>query len=251
MTRKGTQVLTVGLVVIALTALLLGRLQALQKLGTPGVRIVPGIVLGDGGKIVGTNTVDLPRHVLNYDSEAVPQPDTVIDWLPRDTTLGQRVYTASNSPWFQLTAVVMGTDRTSIHKPEYCLEGQGFTIDRAERDTVLIEKPHRYELPVMRFTCSRAGTAKDGSRELQRALYVFWFVSEDQLTADHNERMKWMARDLILHQTLKRWAYVSCFGVCKPGQEDLLYAKMQDFIGAAVPQFQVATGPGPVPEGSR
>ena len=251
MMRKGNQVLTAGLVVIGLTALLLSRLQALQKLGTPGVRLVPGIVHGDGGKIVGTNTVDLPQRVLGYESEEVPQPDTVIDWLPKDTTLGQRVYTATHSPWFQLTAVVMGTDRTSIHKPEYCLEGQGFKIDRAEPNTVLIEKPHRYELPVMRFTCSRVGKASDGSREIQRALYVFWFVSEDQLTADHNERMKWMARDLIFRQTLQRWAYVSCFAVCKPGQEDLLYAKMQDFIAAAVPQFQLTTGPRPMPEGSR
>lgn len=241
--RKSNQVLTVGLVLIGLTALLLSRLQALQKMGAPGVRVVPGIVHGEGGKVIGTNTVDLPERVLNYQSEEVPQPDVVINWLPPDTTLGQRVYTASNSPWIQLTAVVMGTDRTSIHKPEYCLAGQGFAIERSEFATVPIEQPHRYELPVTRMTCSTPATASDGTKVMQRALYVFWFVAENQITADHNERMKWMARDLILHQTLQRWAYVSCFAVCKPGQEELLYARMQDFIAAAVPQFQVATGP--------
>ena len=44
MMRKSNQVLTVGLVLIGLTALLLSRLQALQKMGAPGVRVVPGIV---------------------------------------------------------------------------------------------------------------------------------------------------------------------------------------------------------------
>jgi hypothetical protein len=250
MTRQGKQVLIAGLVFIALTALLLSRVQALQKLGTPGVRIVPGIVRGEGGKIIDTNKVDLPERVLHYESEELPQPDVVVNWLPKDTTFGMRLYTATNNPWIQLTAVVMGTDRTSLHKPEYCLVGQGFSIDRTETLTVPVEQPFRYELPVTRMTCSRVVKAGDGTPVMQRALYVFWFVADQQLTADHNERMKWMSRDLIFHQTLQRWAYVSCFAVCKAGQEELLYARMQDFISAAVPRFQLATGPRQVAEGT-
>ena len=55
--------------------------------------------------------------------------------------------------------------------------------------------------------------------------------------------MWWMARDLITKGVLQRWAYISCFSVCPPGQEEALYARMREWIAAAVPQFQLSAGP--------
>src|ERR1041385_7393954 len=154
MKRQGTAVLIVGLGLIAATAALLHRLHGMQHVGTPGVRLIAREVRGENGKIIGTNAVDLPARVLDYGSIDIAQPALVLDWLPKDTTVTQRIYTATNHPAMQLTAVVMGTDRTSIHKPEYCLRGQGFNIDKMETGAVVIEQPYRYELPVTRMTCS-------------------------------------------------------------------------------------------------
>ncbi|MBK8000935.1 MAG: exosortase-associated EpsI family protein [Verrucomicrobia bacterium] len=167
----------------------------------------------------------------------------VNDWLPKDTVYGQRYYEAPDGYWLQSTVVLMGTDRTSIHKPEYCLTGQGFQVSSIERDTVEISQPHRYELPVVKMTLSREATSQDGQRIKQSALFVYWFVADDQLTADHNERMLWMARDQVTRGLLQRWAYVSCFTVFHPGQERAVYSRMRDWISASVPEFQIATRP--------
>ena len=74
--------------------------------------------------LVGTNAVDLPVQVLNFTSKELKQAKVVTDWLPPDTTYGQRVYEDPDGFWLLVNAVLMGTDRTSIHKPEYCLQGQ-------------------------------------------------------------------------------------------------------------------------------
>jgi hypothetical protein len=42
---------------------------------------------------------------------------------------------------------------------------------------------------------------------------------------------------------LQRWAYVACFAVCDPGQEDATFERVRKWIAEAVPQFQLAAGP--------
>ena len=76
---------------------------------------------------------------------------------------------------------------------------------------------------------------------MARGIYVYWFVADRELTADHLQRMWWMARDLIRQGTLQRWAYVACFSVCLPGQEEATYQRMKEFIAASVPEFQLTT----------
>jgi hypothetical protein len=222
---------------------LLTRIQGFQRVGVPGVKVVERPVYREDGEIVGTNAVALPETVLDFTSKEIPVAKVVNDWLPKDTVYGQRVYEAPDGYWLQSTVVLMGTDRTSIHKPEYCLTGQGFQVASIERDTVEIAQPHRYELPVVKMTLSREATSPDGQRIKQSALFVYWFVADDQLTADHNERMIWMARDQVTRGLLQRWAYVSCFTICHPGQERAVYSRMRDWIAASVPQFQIATRP--------
>ena len=156
---------------------LLTRIQGFQRVGVPGVKVVERPVYREDGEIVGTNAVALPESVLDFTSKEIPVAKVVNDWLPKDTVYGQRVYEAPDGYWLQSTVVLMGTDRTSIHKPEYCLTGQGFQVASIERDTVEIAQPHRYELPVVKMTLSREATSPDGQRIKQSALFVYWFVS--------------------------------------------------------------------------
>ena len=85
---------------------------------------------------------------------------------------------------------------------------------------------------------------RDGESVRREAgVFVYWFVADGELTAQHRQRMWWMARDLLTRGVLQRWAYVSCFSACPPGQEEATYARMREWIAAAVPQFQRAAGP--------
>lgn len=247
MNRQSKLAVAVALALIASTAVALSRLQALQRLGTPGVKLVERLVYREDGQTIGTNSVALPERVLNFESKEQPIAKVVWNWLPKDTTYAQRYYQAPDGFWTMANVVLMGTDRTSIHDPKYCLAGQGFQTLKEEFDSVPIQEPHAYSLPVFKWTVQREATTPEGAKVPQSALYVFWFVAEDQLTANHKERMWWMARDLITRGVLQRWAYVSCFSACAPGQEEATYARMREWIAAAVPQFQRATGPAASP----
>ena len=123
----------------------------------------------------------------------------------------------------------------------------GFRVQKVEYDTVEIREPHSYQLPVAKLTVLRETQAADGRKVSDSALYVYWFVADEQLTSKHGQRMLWMAKDLISRGILQRWAYISCFTACPPGHEDQTYSRMREWIAAAVPKFQLATGPASVP----
>ena len=240
--NRQAQILTgVVLLLIGGNALLLSRMQALQKLGRPGVRLAAQSIFDQSGALVSTHSIDLPERVLNFESKSIPLSTNVLVWLPKDTTYGSRYYLAPDGFGLMMNVVLMGSDRTSIHKPEYCLPGQGATIDRRENRSILVREPHEYELPVMCFTLTHEVEGK-GVHTRARALYVYWFVADGQLTADHNQRMLWMSRDLVRAGILQRWAYISCVSYCQPGQEGATYNRMAELIGAAVPRFQLTAG---------
>ena len=242
MTRPGKIALVAGLTLLGLAALLLHQVQRLQKLGQPGVKLIAQPMLDDAGVLRGDHVVDLPVQVLDWKSVALPISTQVVKWLPSDTVYGQRIYSAPDGWQLQMNVVLMGTDRTSIHKPEYCLPSQGVTIESRETRSITVRSPHEYTLPVTLFRLKRETQQADGRKSEERMLYVFWFVADDQLTPDHNERMRWMARDLITRLTLQRWAYVSCLVGTVPGQEEAAFTRMAEFLAEAVPKFQLATG---------
>jgi hypothetical protein len=233
MNKQKWTILIAALVLMGAAAALLTRLQANQKLGHPGVKTSP---IPDSVRF----QVDLPERVLDYTSEAMAVDKQTMDWLPQDTSFGQRRYQAPDGFAASLTVVLMGRDRTSLHKTEFCLEGQGWVIDHnaSSETNVHMLRPCSYDLPVMKYIASKEFTS-NGQKVMGRIVYVFWFVADDsEYTAKHWQRMWWMARDLFLTGVLQRWAEVSCSAVCKPGDEDATFERMKKFMAAAVPEFQ-------------
>jgi hypothetical protein len=229
--------LAVTLMLIAGSAQFLRYLKANQKLGTPGVKVVQAPT-ANGFQ------VPLPEHVLDFTSEPGEASVEELAALPKDTTFGRRQYLANDGlSMTYVTVVLMGRDRTSIHKPQFCLPGQGWTIDRTETASVRMSKPHPYDLPVMKLATSRTEKMRGGQMVPLRGVFLYWFVADNELTEYHWERRWWMARDLIRSRVLQRWAYVTVFSPCFPGEEDATFERMKRFISAAVPEFQLAAGP--------
>jgi len=199
--------------------------KANQKLGTPGIKAVP-----IPGSVV--MQIDLPERVLDCLSTNVPQQAVVTNMLPPDTSYASRCYYDSNGFWITANIVMMGKDRSSIHKPEYCLPGQGFKIESQTNLNLSIAGPQPYQLTVARWIVSKPGTD-------MRGIYVFWFVAENELTTDYRQRMWLLARDLLLRGVLQRWAYVSYFAVCQAGQEEAAFARVSELIARSVPEFQL------------
>lgn len=256
MNKQAWIILGVVLALTGGTAGYLANAKARQRLGPPGVRVVHQPIYGEDlqpdGKTVtflaGSNSVDLPAQVLQYHSRAIPLSKIVCDWLPRDTTFGQRYYTNAQEAFtVSMMVVLMGRDRTSIHAPENCLVGAGWTVTGKETGQVKMQQPVPYDLPVTKLFTRRDHRNERGESVPMRGIFVYWFVAENELAADHLKRMWRMALDMMRTGVLQRWAYVSCFAVCRPGEEEATWERLQRFIVAATPQFQLVPPAAPRP----
>ena len=114
---------------------------------------------------------------------------------------------------------------------------------KSELTSIRIEEPVPYDLPVMKLTATHDWVSPEGQKLLVRAIYVYWFVWTDQLSADHDQRILLMGLDMLKTGVLKRWAYVSCLGYAFPGQEEAVYERLKGLITASVPQFQLVFRP--------
>lgn len=229
--------LGVTLMCIAGTAALLLHLRSKQQLGLPGVKTV---ALEEAGASPLRCRVVLPERVLNYTSEEVPTDKITLEFLPQDTSYGQRLYRGADRFEILMNVVLMGMDRTSIHKPQFCLGGQGWSIDdtKSGQETVRVNRPVPYDLPVMKLVTTREAEVQ-GQRAVYRGIFVYWFVAREGYTASHHERMLRMAWDVLRTGVLQRWAYVTCFAVCRPGEEEITFERMKTFIAESVPEFQL------------
>jgi hypothetical protein len=225
-------ILCVALVLMGVTASALTWLRTNQKLGAPGLKGTPipgSIRLG----------INLPERVLDYISTNVPEPDVVSGYLPTDTSYAERLYIAPDRFWIQSTAILMGADRTSIHRPEYCLPGQGLNIDKKEVVDIPINDQPPYKLEVARWNVSKTVQQPDGEKVKLAAIYVFWFVADNEETANHDKMLEWLTLDLFRTGKLQRWAYISYFTECEPGKEDATFDRVKRFIADQAPQFEL------------
>lgn len=182
-------ILGVGVVLTALTA-------DVAKVSEPGVRLVNGALflepqVGDwtGGEMTGLSEDELKI-------------------LPRDTDGARRVYTNAAGRLVFCSVVLAGKDVTSIHRPELCLPGQGWTIERQFTETMPVAEAPGGQLTVMRMNTYRNIPVAEGRWVQARSLFFYWFVGKDRVTAHHWQRILWTAEDRILHNRNHRWAYI-------------------------------------------
>lgn len=233
MNRQKTLILVVFLVLTAATAAVIKHAGANRALGEPGVRTQP---------LAGSRNLQvlLPTHLPGYDILLTTQAQVVVDALPADTSFGSALFNGRDGFKSAVNVVLMGTDRSSIHKPQVCLTGQGWAIEDAASKVELLPmtRPFAYQLPVMHLVATLK-TVIDGQPRVVRGVYVYWFVDGNKYTAEHWQRMWWMARDILATGVLDRFAYISYFSVCEPGQEAATFERMKQLMVDSVPEFQL------------
>lgn len=243
MNRKLLVLAGVALALIAATAQFLRNYQGRHRLSDPGVRISRAPMLDDQGNIARTNSIALPIELPGWSSSNITITATEASYLPPDTLFGRKLYaSADKSVHAQLNVVLMGTDRSSIHRPEACLPGQGLIITHNVETNVLIQAPHAYRLPVRRCDTTLQ-YEKDGQAIVVKGVFLYWFVTDEVLTANHSERMWSMAKSLLFQGVLQRWAYVAVYAPCMPGEEEVTFQHLSELLAASVPQFQTTAGP--------
>src|SRR5580698_1389466 len=120
-------VLAAALGMMAATGGYLASIHQRMRLGEPGVKVGPRVLYNETGQMVAQQGVLLPDAVWGFTGANLPVTQAEVDGLPKDTTFGRKLY--SRNRFNVMTSVVlMGSDRTSIHDPHYCLEAQDWRI---------------------------------------------------------------------------------------------------------------------------
>ncbi len=191
---------------------------ALAVVSLLACRISPQVSTGEGAGV----TMRLPVGVSRYIGD-VEEPDKrERELLPDDTQIVKMRYrTVTTDPARKddahVTIVLAGAERRSIHRPEVCLTGQGWSILNAE--TIPVEIRPGHTLQVRDLYIEKPIFLKEGDTKTRRlrAHYVYWFVGTDVTTPSHFERILLSTWDSVFRNVNHRWAYPSVMAYVTEG----------------------------------
>lgn len=215
------------MLVAVVTVLLISRLDALSVRATAGVPLAAdGIDPQELPVFLGSDWMGQEAEISAVEREL----------LPEDTGYARRNYVSLDDRSRQVfvSVVLSGQDRTSIHRPELCLVGQGWSIvgqnsGNFEAGSSLI--------PATWLSLRREVVGLGGQRREVPALFAYWFVGRDRVVATTGERL-WHTALNRLRLKPDRWAYVVVQSVVLPGEtQDATRARMQQVVGGLAPRL--------------
>lgn len=178
-----------------------------------------------------------------FDDEAVCEDcgselsnGSLVEWslLPDDTRILKKIYEHPFQPSVLASIVLSGASRTSIHRPQICLVGEGREIVGTR--TLEVPIPGRDPLTVTVLDMLARQQDAQGRWMQYASYYAYWFVSPDRETPYHGERMFWMAYDRVFRGVSHRWAYIAVSGPRQEGN-DLHLKSAAEFIAVLQPEL--------------
>ena len=169
--------------------------------------------------------------------------------LPADTGYSRKTYVAVADPRRQvfLSIVLSGRDRTSIHRPELCLVGQGWTIAEPELRKLAITvgggDSAGGEIPFTLLRLKREIPTPRG-RESVPQLASYFFVGADGVAGGHAEMIRRDAWNRVRHGRADRWAYVLCQTDARDGEVAAL-ARIEQILRNVWPVLVAAPAANP------
>lgn len=233
-----TMLSVAGVVVVLATGEIafLAKLRAAPARGGAGVRLAAD----------GVNPVALPAFVgADWIGRRAEVTAVEREVLPADTGFSRRTYVDLRHPGHGVffSVVLSGRDRTSIHRPELCLVGQGWTI--ASTTAQAFRRPGAGPESSLPATLLRTTRLLPGGNAPLPALVAYWFVDGDTIVGTHAERLWRDAWNRLRHGRADRWAYVLLQTDATDGEAAAL-ARMQAVIDGVLPVLQAAN-PSDVP----
>jgi EpsI family protein len=129
------------------------------------------------------------------------------DVLGYDTEFARKMYMSGGGDSILASIVLAGQDMmTSIHRPERCLEAQGWHVGAAGKRAVNV--PGLGRLEMTRLHNRKNVPAADGTPIPIESVCYYWFVGHTACVATHEARVWVDMRDRILRGDNQRWGMV-------------------------------------------
>ncbi|MGH7956158.1 MAG: exosortase-associated EpsI family protein, partial [Opitutaceae bacterium] len=234
---RGRAAASLAAIVVTLA---LAEMFFLHRLANMPPRGQVGVVLAADG----LNPVELPSFLgTEWIGRRAAVTDVEREMLPPDTGFSRKnyVFVGDRTREVFLSIVLSGRDRTSIHRPELCLVGQGWTIDGAIQQTFRTPTVHAQAGDQFRATVLRVNREVASSRGtlVVPQLVAYWFVAGDVVVPTHWQRFVHDAWNRVTKARADRWAYVLMQTDARDGEAAAL-ARMQTVLDGTLPAFQRA-----------
>jgi exosortase len=208
--------------------------------------VVPLIAAGTGAMV----TISSPSHRTGAAGVNMELPNTVGDalgfdgsldkehrLLPDDTEFAKKEYLSASPTPVTCEIVLSGVERSSIHRAEACLLGQGWTILGNEEVTVGLGTGRTQKVKLLRLS-----KARDGQRLF--GYFLYWYVGADRTTDDTFSRIFLTSWDQLTRGVNHRWAYVTVNSELPPSQvgseeaKQALLSRLVRFAADVIPRIQ-------------
>ncbi|HNC24111.1 MAG TPA: EpsI family protein, partial [Opitutaceae bacterium] len=221
---RGVWAVTAALVGLAVGEwFFLGHLASLPPRGEAGV-----LLSADG-----QNPVELPAFLgTDWIGRRVDISPVEREILPPDTGYSRRDYVAvaNAQDRVYVSVVLSGRDRTSIHRPELCLVGQGWTI-MSSTSQDLAWKGGRFPVTLLQV---RREVQTPRGPVIVPQLVAYWFVGGDTIVGSHRRRLAVDAWNRVVHGRADRWAYVLVQADARDGEAAAL-VRMRSVLDQVLP----------------
>ena len=135
-------------------------------------------------------------EIDGFTSEKLEPGEAELSVLPADTRVDKRLYTDPGGHWYQVTVVIGGASKSSIHRPELCLPAQGF----------LMTSPYDIEAGGASW---RAITLDGGAMRPSLGFAYTFFNQEGFRTSSHMARIFRDIWDRTMLNRIDRWVMVT------------------------------------------
>jgi hypothetical protein len=230
---SGPRPLVIALVVVVVASLVAG---VASQLGLRQQRLLAGVRLADDG----LSPIELPTYIgTEWVGRHVEVSEVEHEVLPADTGYSRKNYVAVADLKRQVfvSVVLSGRDRTSIHRPELCLVGQGWTITERLRHEFSSEGT---VVPMTLLHIEHAARDLQGAPTQAHAILAYFFAGGDALEPTHAGMLWRDAYDRVRHLRADRWAYVVVQTMVVNGDEGAALTRMQEVVAGVWPALRTS-----------
>ncbi len=186
--------------------------------------------------------MDLPHKIGGYWGYHLDPTPAEVNGLPSDTEFVRKNYESSEGDQIMCSIVLSGANKRSIHRPEACLPGQGWTIKSGE--ILPIELLNGQKIEVMNLTLARPVQLPNGQKKTLFSYYFYWFVGHNRTTPQHKSRIFYTSWDRVFKHENHRWAYCIIHSKVTQGwglpekDANQTLEMMKKFASEIIPTFQ-------------
>ncbi len=183
---------SLALLLPVLCALLCSRTDASLRLAEPGLKL------------------RLPGHVKEFQGREMGMSAQERNVLDEGVELARSFYASPQGRHILVTMIVGGPGKRTLHRPEVCLPGQGWSIASSEVITLDFADGRKTEATLLHLV--RETAAENGERVRVRALNVYWYIGSDGSTRpDYYGHISKGYQDSLLKDLNHRWSMISVF----------------------------------------